>query len=86
MMMCSGCHGSGPSQCTKCKHVNSTDGVCVKECLAYEYEKDGVKISVTIVLSSHLYVVGSVSTIVCVIGQAFTARTNGIYNVILDRS
>ena len=67
--MCSGCYGSGPSQCNKCKHVNSTDGVCVKECLAYEYEKDGAceKISELIVLSSHLYVVGSVSTIVCVI-------------------
>ena len=67
--MCSGCHGSGPSQCSKCKHVNSTVGVWVKECLAYEYEKDGAceKISELIVLSSHLYVVGSVSTIVCVI-------------------
>lgn len=68
-VLCNDCVGPGPDHCTSCTHVVSSDGSCATDCLSYEYVQDGVciKVSELLVFSTHLYIVGSVSCVVCAV-------------------
>ena len=76
--LCQECTNTGPDTCMRCEAaaVLGTDGLCAIDCRIYEYmskksvngtffENECVKISELLVLTSHLYLVGTASLVCC---------------------